>query len=85
MEGEKSEAVKCPRCAKTLEYLHYTESGTINLNFHSDGGYYQPNDDMLGFKGDKVIDEFRCPCCAETICKTQEDALKFLRGGKLTQ
>ena len=81
MENDE-QMVKCPHCGMEIYELLSVESGTDYTLIDKDGEYYEPKGGR--FHADGKIDIYVCPECEKEICKTEEEALRFLNTGKLS-
>ncbi|MEM2352147.1 MAG: hypothetical protein QXT26_07045 [Thermoproteota archaeon] len=79
---ESDEMPKCPNCGREIDHLiNYVTNVTeeFRLFLTEDGEPdYQYVDTLLG--GSES--EYRCPECDEVLARTENDAVKFLRGDK---
>jgi len=71
----------CPNCNKKIDELGYSEYQQRVMDFGVDdkGGSYYEN---YGSLDDFLNPEWYCNKCKHIICKTEEDAIKFLKRDK---
>ncbi len=80
-----SDEIKCPHCEDYISSLDYDVTGGCSSQFtieeakkgYSARGVYDSDSLMENIS----VNNFRCPECDETICDTEEEAIKFLKGG----
>jgi len=74
--------MKCPKCDREISTLRNIEAVVeykVGLDAQGDMEYRQKESD--DFYAD-IGDAFRCPECDEVLFNDEDDAIKFLKGGK---
>ena len=72
----------CPDCKKEIEGLKYYSKVEVTQDCYLDGSLmsYEAMDDY----GDHTDETYACPECDKVLATNEEDAIKILRGKKIT-
>jgi hypothetical protein len=74
----KEVKVKCPYCKKYIGTLLNKEINESILKLYVSGVYTYPH-----FEKSNLKVEYDCPKCFHKIADNEEDAIKFLKTGKI--
>jgi hypothetical protein len=78
--------MNCPKCKKEIDKLLNIQTGTACWDFSVDeegNEDYIENDDF--FVADAGEDRFECPECMVTLFYSEDEAIKFLKGKKVSK
>jgi len=74
---------RCPHCNKEIDYLENIQECIVTWEFRVDeeGIPCYPSD-PIDIEPTDDLNEWVCPCCEQTIAYDEEEAVRFLMGGK---
>ena len=71
-------SIICPSCDTEIKTLNNVQSGLKTWEMNKNGKYKE-----IDFDADDVVNTWECPECDYEIANSEEDAIKFLRTGKI--
>jgi len=69
---------KCPKCGKEIDYLFDYSKVEQLFIFSLENG--EPRYEAKDSFSLSLPDEWECPECGEVLFRSEEDAIKFLKG-----